>query len=105
VPFRLNWHQDGRQQNRESDTTQRPRLSVKLAYWLSDVSQSGRGYLKLVPGSHLVNRIDSRTSPVRRVRSALNGAQRDTQLLVVRAELGQCLLQATAGQRLLVLAG
>jgi len=31
---------------------------VKLAYWLSDVSEPGRGNLKVVPGSHLVNRID-----------------------------------------------
>jgi ectoine hydroxylase len=33
-------------------------MSVKLAYWLSDVSQAGRGNLKLIPGSHLVDRID-----------------------------------------------
>jgi ectoine hydroxylase len=58
VPFRFEWHQDGGRQNREIETTPRPRLSVKLAYWLSDVSEPGRGNLKVVPGSHLVNRID-----------------------------------------------
>ena len=57
-PFRFEWHQDGGRQNREIETTPRPRLSVKLAYWLSDVSQPGRGNLRVVPGSHLVNRID-----------------------------------------------
>jgi Phytanoyl-CoA dioxygenase (PhyH) len=31
---------------------------VKLAYWLSDVSEPGRGNLKVVPGSHVVNWID-----------------------------------------------
>ncbi len=31
------------------------RLSVKLAYWLSDVPAPGRGNLKVVPGSHLTN--------------------------------------------------
>ena len=41
VPFRFEWHQDGGRQNREIETTLRPRLSVKLAYWLSDVSQPG----------------------------------------------------------------
>jgi ectoine hydroxylase len=56
--FRFEWHQDGGRQNREIETTPRPRLSVKLAYWLSDVSEPGRGNLKVVPGSHLVNRID-----------------------------------------------
>jgi ectoine hydroxylase len=53
--FRFEWHQDGGRQNREIETDPRPRLSVKLAYWLSDVSEPGRGNLKLVPGSHLVN--------------------------------------------------
>jgi len=58
VPFRFEWHQDGGRQNRELETTPRPRLSVKLAYWMSDVSEPGRGNLKVVPGSHVVNWID-----------------------------------------------
>jgi ectoine hydroxylase len=58
VPFRFDWHQDGGRQNREIETDPRPRLSVKLAYWLSDVSEPGRGNLKVVPGSHVVNWID-----------------------------------------------
>jgi ectoine hydroxylase len=58
LPFRFEWHQDGGRQNREIETTPRPRLSVKLAYWLSDLSEPGRGNLKIVPGSHLTNWID-----------------------------------------------
>ena len=54
-PFRFEWHQDGGRQNRELETDPRPRLSVKLAYWLSDVSQPGRGNFRVVPGSHRVN--------------------------------------------------
>jgi ectoine hydroxylase-related dioxygenase (phytanoyl-CoA dioxygenase family) len=57
-PFRFEWHQDGGRQNRELETNPRPRLSVKAAYWLSDVSRPGRGNLRLVPGSHTSNRID-----------------------------------------------
>jgi phytanoyl-CoA dioxygenase PhyH len=53
--FRFEWHQDGGRQNREIETNPRPRLSVKLAYWLSDVSEPGRGNFKLMPGSHLTN--------------------------------------------------
>jgi ectoine hydroxylase-related dioxygenase (phytanoyl-CoA dioxygenase family) len=49
------WHQDGGRQNRELETDPRPRMSVKLAYWLSDVSQPGRGNLMVVPGSHRTN--------------------------------------------------
>ena len=56
-PFRFEWHQDGGRQNREIETEPRPRLSVKIAYWLSDVSQPGRGNFKVVPGSHRTNRI------------------------------------------------
>src|SRR6516162_7754633 len=33
MPFRFDWHQDGGRQNRELETSPRPRLSVKLAYW------------------------------------------------------------------------
>lgn len=57
-PFRFEWHQDGGRQNREVETDPRPRLSVKLAFWLSDVSQPGRGNFKVVPGSHRTNWID-----------------------------------------------
>jgi ectoine hydroxylase len=51
-PPRFGWHQDGGRQNRELSAEPRPRLSVKLAYWLSDVSAPGRGNLRVVPGSH-----------------------------------------------------
>jgi ectoine hydroxylase len=57
-PFRFEWHQDGGRQNREIETDPRPRLSVKLAYWLSDVSEPGRGNFKVVPRSHVTNWID-----------------------------------------------
>jgi ectoine hydroxylase len=62
-PFRYQWHQDGGRQNRELDGDPRPRMSVKLAYWLSDVSRPGRGNLKVVPGSHTWNRIDGPHRP------------------------------------------
>lgn len=54
-PAWWHWHQDGGRQNRELETDPRPRLSVKLAYFLSDVSEPGRGNLTLLPGSHRTN--------------------------------------------------
>jgi ectoine hydroxylase len=57
-PFRYEWHQDGGRQNCEIESDPRPRLSVKLAFWLSDVSEPGRGNFKVWPGSHISNRID-----------------------------------------------
>jgi hypothetical protein len=55
---RFEWHQDGGRQNRELETEPRPRMSVKAAYWLSDVSVPGRGNMKVVPGSHRTNWIE-----------------------------------------------
>jgi len=49
------WHQDGGRQNREIEVSPRPRMSLKLAYWLSDVSETGRGNLTIVPRSHTVD--------------------------------------------------
>jgi ectoine hydroxylase len=58
LPPAWGWHQDGGRQNLETESEPtRPRLSVKLAYWLSDVSEPGRGNLMVVPGSHVRNRI------------------------------------------------
>lgn len=55
------WHQDGGRQNVEIETEPtRPRLSVKVAYFLSDLSQPGRGNLKVLPGSHRRNRLPRR---------------------------------------------
>jgi hypothetical protein len=46
------WHQDGGRQNLELDGEPRPRLSLKVAYWLSDLSAPGRGNMLVLPGSH-----------------------------------------------------
>lgn len=54
-PYWWHWHQDGGRQNRELETDPRPRMSVKLAFWLSDASTPGRGNLMIVPGSHRTN--------------------------------------------------
>ena len=58
-PKRLGWHQDSGRVNREMETDPRPRLSVKVGYFLTDVSVPGRGNFCVVPGSHLSNRLDS----------------------------------------------
>jgi len=47
------WHQDSGRVNREIESHPRPRLSLKVAYFLSDVSQPGRGNFWVVPGTHL----------------------------------------------------
>jgi hypothetical protein len=53
------WHQDGYRQNSDPETLDpavpRPMLSLKVAYVLSDLSRTGRGATKVIPGSHLRN--------------------------------------------------
>lgn len=49
------WHQDGGRQSVELESEPRPRMSVKVAYFLSDCSEPGRGNFRVVPGSHRWN--------------------------------------------------
>jgi hypothetical protein len=59
------WHQDGYRQNSDPEAfgsdQPRPMLSLKVAYVLSDLSRTGRGATKVVPGSHLSNTLERTT--------------------------------------------
>lgn len=46
------WHQDSGRVNAEIESHPRPRLSLKVAYFLSDISEPGRGNFWVLPGSH-----------------------------------------------------
>ena len=52
------WHQDSGRVNVEVESHPRPRLSLKVAYFLSDTSEPGRGNFWVVPRSHLRDAID-----------------------------------------------
>ena len=54
----LGWHQDSGRVNHEIESHPRPRLSLKVAYFLSDCSEPGRGNFWILPRSHLNDRID-----------------------------------------------
>ena len=47
------WHQDSGRMNIEMESHPRPRMSLKVAYFLSDTSVPGRGNFWVVPNSHL----------------------------------------------------
>jgi ectoine hydroxylase len=49
------WHQDSGRVNMEMESHPRPRLSLKVAYFLSDLSVAGRGNFWIVPNSHLMD--------------------------------------------------
>ena len=53
----LGFHQDSGRVNAEIECKPRPMLSLKVGYWLSDVSTPGRGNFHIVPGSHLDNEL------------------------------------------------
>jgi len=46
------WHQDGGRLNLDLESEPRPRVSLKVAYWLSDLTEPGRGNIHVIPGSH-----------------------------------------------------
>lgn len=52
------WHQDSGRVNHDMETHPRPRLSVKVAYFLSDTSVAGRGNFWVVPGSHRKDQLE-----------------------------------------------
>jgi ectoine hydroxylase len=47
------WHQDSGRVNLEMESHPRPRLSLKVAYFLSDLSEPDRGNFWIVPNSQL----------------------------------------------------
>jgi ectoine hydroxylase-related dioxygenase (phytanoyl-CoA dioxygenase family) len=52
------WHQDSMRVNEEVEGHPRPRLSLKVGYYLTDVSGSDWGNTLLLPGSHLRDELD-----------------------------------------------
>ena len=55
---RLGLHQDSGRLNIELDATPRPRVSLKVAYFLTDTTEPDRGNFHIVPGSHVKDRLD-----------------------------------------------
>lgn len=56
------WHQDGGRPIPEMERPH-PRLSLKVSYWLSDVMPRDNGAMRLIPGSHKLDKIPSRSDP------------------------------------------
>lgn len=52
------WHQDSMRVNDEIEIHPRPRLSLKVGFYLTDVSLPDRGNTLIVPGSHMKDEID-----------------------------------------------
>ncbi len=52
------WHQDSGRVNAEIESHPRPRLSLKVAYFLSDTSVPGRGNFWVIPGTHLCDTLE-----------------------------------------------
>jgi ectoine hydroxylase len=59
---RWRWHQDGGRQNVDLELP-RPRLSVKVAFFLTDVATADHGALRVIPGSHLSSSLARKREP------------------------------------------
>ncbi len=56
------WHQDGGRPIPEMERPH-PRLSLKVSYWLSDVTNRDNGAMRLIPGSHKLDKLPPRNNP------------------------------------------
>lgn len=54
---RLGWHQDSGRLNMDLETNPRPRVSLKVAFFLTDTRELGRANFYVIPGSHLQNKV------------------------------------------------
>ena len=52
------WHQDSGRLNFDMETDPRPRISLKVGYFLTDLTEPGRGNFWIIPGSHLRNKVE-----------------------------------------------
>ena len=57
TPNRLGWHQDSGRLSSELDTNPQPRVSLKVAFFLTDTTIPNCGNFTVVPGSHLTNSV------------------------------------------------
>ena len=55
---RLGWHQDSGRLNIELEGNPRPRVSLKVAYFLTDTSIPGRGNFSVLPSSQKFNKVE-----------------------------------------------
>ena len=55
---RLGWHKDSGRLNWELESDPQPRISLKVAFFLTDTSELGHANLYVIPGSHLLNNLD-----------------------------------------------
>jgi ectoine hydroxylase-related dioxygenase (phytanoyl-CoA dioxygenase family) len=58
TPGAYGWHQDNNRMNLDLETVPQPRVSVKVGYFLTDLTTPSMGNLCVVPGSHRRGRPD-----------------------------------------------
>lgn len=56
--WQVAWHQDSMRVNDEIECHPRPRLSLKVGFYLTDTSEPDRGNTLVLPGSHLQDDLD-----------------------------------------------
>ena len=60
---RLGWHQDSGRINIDIESEPRPRISLKVGFFITDTMSTDRGNFHVVPGSHLRNKLELPDDP------------------------------------------
>ena len=63
VKRRLGWHQDSGRINIDIESIPRPRISLKVGFFITDTTETDRGNFHVVPGSHLHNKLKFPNDP------------------------------------------
>lgn len=60
---RLGWHQDSGRINIDIESVPRPRISLKVGFFITDTTETDRGNFHVVPGSHMENQLNFPKDP------------------------------------------
>lgn len=61
---RLGWHQDSGRINIDIESNPRPRISLKVGFFITDTTETDRGNFHVLPGSHLQNALNLQDDPL-----------------------------------------
>jgi hypothetical protein len=68
---RFGWHQDSGRLNFDIESNPRPRISLKVGFFLTDTTELGRANFYVIPGSHLSNVVETPQDDVSEPEGAL----------------------------------
>ena len=68
---RMGWHQDSGRINLDIESNPRPRISLKVGFFITDTTSTDRGNFHVLPGSHLNNKLQMPEDPTQNPEGAV----------------------------------